>query len=227
MKDLPASLPKGLTIGAVAERHDPRDALVSGSYHKFCELSKGAKVGTSSLRRQAQLLYLRPDLQILPLRGNVDTRLRKVRKEEFDSIVLALAGLKRMGFENEVTEIFPVDVIVPAPGQGILAVECRENDGEINDILYQINHKESNISGSAERAFLSGLGGGCQVPAGCYARITGERINILGLIASPDGSEIIREEIEGSSEIHESLGMELALRILDRGGKEILSRVVN
>jgi hydroxymethylbilane synthase len=227
MKDLPASLPRGLAIGAVAKRHDPRDALVSSSDVKFHELPKGAKVGTSSLRRQAQLLHLRSDIQIVPIRGNVDTRLRRVRSEGLDSAVLALAGLERMGFKNEVTEIFPVDVLLPAPGQGILAVECREDDIEINEILSQINHKDSSISGFSERAFLSTLGGGCQVPVGCYARIKEERINIMGLIASPDGGEIIKEEIEGSLEIHESLGKELALRILNEGGRDILSRLVS
>ena len=226
MKDLPAILPNGLTIGAVAERHDPRDALVSKNDIKFNELPKGAKVGTSSLRRQAQLLHLRPDLRILPLRGNVDTRVRKVRREGLDSAVLALAGLERMGFKDEIAEIFPVDVLVPAPGQGVLAVECREDDREINDIISRINHKESNIGASAERAFLAELGGGCQVPMGCYARIKQDRINILGLIASTDGREIIREEIDGSVEIHQALGRELALRILNKGGMEILSKGV-
>ncbi len=227
MKDLPTPLPRGLTIGAAAERHDPRDALVSSSGAKFYELPKGAKVGTSSLRRQAQLLHLRSDLQIVPIRGNVDTRLRKVRREGLDSAVLALAGLERMGFKNEVTEIFPADVLLPAPGQGILAVECREDDVEIHEMLSQINHKDSSISGFTERAFLSTLEGGCQVPVGCYARIKEERINIMGLIASPDGSEIIKEEVEGSLEIHESLGKELALRILNEGGRDILSRLVS
>jgi len=226
MKDLPTILPNGLTIGAVAERHDPRDVLVSKNDIKFNELPKGAKVGTSSLRRQAQLLNLRPDLQILPLRGNVDTRVRKVRSEGLDSAVLALAGLERMGFKDEIAEIFPVDVLVPAPGQGALAVECREDDREINDIIFQINHKESSISASAERAFLAELGGGCQVPVGCYARIKKDRINILGLIASTDGREIIREEIDGSVEIHQALGRELALIILNKGGREILSKGV-
>ena len=226
MKDLPTILPNGLTIGAVAERRDPRDVLVSKNDIKFNELPKGAKVGTSSLRRQAQLLNLRPDLQILPLRGNVDTRVRKVRSEGLDSAVLALAGLERMGFKDEIAEIFPVDVLVPAPGQGALAVECREDDREINDIIFQINHKESSISASAERAFLAELGGGCQVPVGCYARIKKDRINILGLIASTDGREISREEIDGSVEIHQALGRELALTILNKGGREILSKGV-
>ncbi len=226
MKDLPTFLPHGLTIGAVAKRHDPRDALVSKGDIKFNALPKGAKVGTSSLRRQAQLLYLRPDLQLHPLRGNVDTRVRKVRNEGLDSAVLALAGLERMGFKNEITEIFPVDAIVPAPGQGALAVECRENDRKINDILLQINHKESSISATAERAFLAGLGGGCQVPIGCYAQIKKDRINILGLIASIDGREIIRQEIEGSVATHQDLGRELSLRILKQGGRKILSKIV-
>jgi hydroxymethylbilane synthase len=227
MKDLPTFLPKGLTIGAVAERHDPRDGLVSNGGVKFNDLPRGARVGTSSLRRQAQLLHLRPDLKVVPIRGNVDTRLRKLKTEGLDSIVLALAGLERMGFQNEVTESFPVDVLVPAPGQGIIAVECRENDREVNGMLSEINHKDSWISASSERAFLREISGSCQVPVGCHAMVNQGKIRLLALIASPDGKEIVREEIEGTLESPEFLGKELARRILDRGGKRILSRLVS
>ncbi len=225
MKDVPTVLPGGLIIGAVAERHDPRDALISNGDIRFYELPKGAKVGTSSLRRQAQILYLRPELQIVPLRGNVDTRLRKLKTERLDSVVLALAGLERMGFKNEVTESFPVDVFIPAPGQGAIAVECREDDVEVAQILSKINHEDSRIAASAERAFLEKLGGSCEVPVGCYAVIKRDRIKILGLIASPDGREMIREEVEGPLKNHKASGRELARRILENGGRKILSNL--
>jgi len=227
MKDMPTALPKGLKIGAVAERHDPRDVLVSKDHIKFYELPKKATIGTGSIRRQAQLLCLRSDLRILPIRGNVDTRLKKLRNEGFDGIVLALAGLKRMGLESEVTEAFSAEVLVPAPGQGIVAIECREDDKEINEILLQINHRESEIVASAERSFLERLGGSCQVPVGCYAESKEGRIRILGLIASPDGGEVIRDEIKGSLDDHKSLGKELAERILEKGGERILSSLIS
>lgn len=223
MKDLPTFLPEGLTIGAVAKRHDPRDALVSNGNVKFSELPEGARVGTSSIRRQAQLLSLRPDLEIVPIRGNVDTRVRKLRTDGFDSIVLALAGLERMGLGNEITETFPVDAMIPAPGQGIIAIECRENDKETTRLLSKINHHDSWIAASAERAFLERLSGSCQVPAGCYAEVKEDKIKIISLVASPDGKTIIKEGIEGSSQNHGSIGKELAERVLQKGGSEILS----
>ncbi|MBI2485734.1 MAG: hydroxymethylbilane synthase [Deltaproteobacteria bacterium] len=225
LKDLPTVLPDGLRIGAVGKRHDPRDALVSKEGIRFYEFPKGARIGTGSVRRQAQLLYLRPDLQIIPIRGNVDTRLRKLRNEGFDGVVLALAGLERMGFHNEVTEVFSFDILVPAPGQGVIAVECREYDDEISRMLVQINHEETQIAASAERAFLERLGGSCHVPVGCFAEIKEDSVKILGLIASPDGKQLIREDIEGSVQSHKSLGKELAERILKKGGEEILSRL--
>lgn len=225
MKDLPSTLPVGLKIGAVAKRHDPRDALVSKQGIRFDELPKGARIGTGSVRRQAQLLYFRPDLQIIPIRGNVDTRLRKLRNDGFDGVVLALAGLERMGLESEIAEVFSFDVLIPAPGQGAIAVECRGDDEEINQILLTINHEESEVATSAERSFLERLGGSCHVPVGCYAEVKEVRIKILGLIASPDGKNLIREDIEGSVQNHKSLGKELAERILLKGGEEILSNL--
>ncbi len=225
MKDLPSALPVGLKIGAVAKRHDPRDALVSKEGIRFDELPKGARIGTGSVRRQAQLLYFRPDLRIIPIRGNVDTRLRKLRNDGFDGVVLALAGLERMGLESEIAEVFSFDVLIPAPGQGAIAVECRGDDEEINQILITINHEESEVATSAERSFLERLGGSCHVPVGCYAEVKEVSIKILGLIASPDGKNLIRDDIEGSVQNHKSLGKELAERILLKGGEEILSNL--
>ena len=227
MKDLPTLLSERLTIGAVAKRHDPRDALVSNGDIRFDQLPRWAKVGTSSIRRQAQLLSLRPDLDIIPIRGNVDTRVRKLRADGYDSIVLALAGLERMGLGNEVTEVFPVDAMIPAPGQGIIAIECREDDSEITRLLSEINHNDSWIAASAERAFLEALSGSCQVPAGCYTEVKGDRIKIISLIASPDGKKVIKEDIEGPSQNNKSLGRELAERVLQKGGSEILSALVS
>lgn len=227
MKDLPAILAEGLTIGAVAERHDPRDAFISEGNIGFRDLPHGAKIGTGSLRRQAQILALRPDLQIVPIRGNIDTRLKKLKSEGLDAILLALAGLERIGFGDRITELFPTDVIVPAPGQGIIAIECRTVDTEVREILSQINHTATSITASAERAFLESLGGGCQAPAGCNASIKEDEIHILGLIASPDGKEVIRERVVGKLEDAESMGHELARKLLDTGGKEILSKLIS
>ncbi len=223
MKDVPISLPEGLVIGAVAKRHDPRDAFISRAGIKFDQLPKGAKVGTSSLRRRAQILHIRPDVEVLPIRGNVDTRLRKLKAEGLDSIVVALAGLERLGFKDEITECFSVDVLVPAPGQGAVAVECREDDREIIEMISQINHVDSWIAVSAERGFLEELGGSCEIPIGCHASIRKDRIKILGLIASSDGAQLIREEIEDSVQNYKAAGQGLARRILDKGGNRILS----
>ncbi len=222
LKDLPAILPLELKIGAVTERHDPRDALVSRLTHSFRELPKGARVGTGSIRRQAQLLHFRPDLQIIPIRGNVDTRVKKVRNDGVDGVVLALAGLERLGLQDEVTDIFSFETMVPAPGQGIIAVECRESDEETVRMLIQINHEASSIAAFAERSFLEKLGGSCHVPAGCYAEVKEDSINIIGLVASPDGKKYIREDIIGSLGLSTALGRELADRIIQKGGEGIL-----
>lgn len=225
MKDLPTFLPEGLTIGAVPQRHEPRDALVSNGGIKFYELPKRGRIGTSSLRRQAQILHLRPDIRVFPLRGNVGTRLRKLKTEGLDSIVLALAGLERLGFRDEITECFSVEVFVPAPGQGAVAVECRADDEEMLEMLSRIDHEDSRIAVSSERAFLEGLGGSCDIPVGCNASVRKDRIKILGMMASPDGSEVIREEIEDSVKNYKSAGQELSQRILDKGGRRILSNL--
>jgi hydroxymethylbilane synthase len=226
MKDLPTVLPRGLKIGAVTEREDPRDALLSREGIKFYDLSKGARLGTGSLRRQAQLLGLRPDIEVLPIRGNVDTRVRKLKNSGLDGVVLAVSGLKRMGLENEITEIFSLESLVPSPGQGIIAVESREGDEWLEEIVAEINHEETEIVALAERAFLERLSGSCRVPVGCYAEVIADRIRIAGLIAFPDGIGMIRLESEGSSENPVSLGKDLAERVLESGGKRILSSLV-
>ncbi|MCH8029372.1 MAG: hydroxymethylbilane synthase [Candidatus Dadabacteria bacterium] len=226
MKDMPTDLPEGLKIGAVAKRHSPYDALCTANGTPFAELPQGAKVGTSSIRRQAQLLHSRPDLQITPLRGNVDTRLKKLHTEGLEAVVLAQAGLERMGLSENITEVFTPDVMVPAPGQGTIAIESRVDDNEVDAILAEINDAETLVASETERAFLEWLGGGCQVPVGCHAQIDGDSINMLAIIASPDGKELIREEISGSVTDHRAIGTELADSLLGKGGREILEKLI-
>jgi hydroxymethylbilane synthase len=226
LKDLPTVQPHGLKIGAVSRRHDPRDAVVSNGSLKLTQLKKGSIVGTGSLRRQAQILHHFPDLRIASIRGNVDTRIRKLRNGGFDAVVLAVAGLERLNLVEELTEICPIDFLIPAPGQGILAVECREKDDDLNEILSEINHLDTSIAASAERSFLLRIGGDCNLPAGCYASIKEESLSILGFLASPDGRDIVRKEIQGSLRDHKSLGKELAETILLDGGNKIISKLV-
>jgi hydroxymethylbilane synthase len=223
MKDLPAFLPEGLTIGAVAERHDPRDVLISKRGFGLRELPRGSRVGTGSLRRAAQILSRYPGLKIVPIRGNVDTRIKKLREgDDYDSIILAAAGIWRMGLSHEATEIIPADLMIPAPGQGIIAIECRESDPETLETISEINHTETSVAASAERAFLERLAGDCNVPVGCYAELNGNLIHIRAVLASPDGGTLIREEVKGRVEYSAELGRDLADLVLDEGGREIL-----
>jgi hydroxymethylbilane synthase len=225
LKDLPTVQPDGLKIGAVSERHDPRDAVVSNASLKLVELKKGSRIGTGSLRRQAQILHHFPDLDIASIRGNVDTRIRKLKNGEFDAIVLAVAGVRRLDLAEELTEICPIDFLIPAPGQGILAIECRDDDDDLNEILPEINHLETSIAASAERSFLLRIGGDCNLPAGCYASIKEESLSVLGFLSSPDGADLVRKEIRGSLSNHKSLGKELAEKILSDGGDKIISKL--
>ncbi|MEM4410009.1 MAG: hydroxymethylbilane synthase [Candidatus Caldarchaeum sp.] len=225
LKDLPSHLPEGLHLGGVAKRHSALDALCSREGAVLDALPRGARVGTSSTRRTAQLLAIRGDLRIEPLRGNVDTRLKKLRTLGLDAIVLAKAGLERMGLEGEITEVFPPERVLPAPGQGIIAMEARQNDSFTNSILSLIKDAKAEAEAEAERAFLARLGGGCQVPLGCYSEAEGEEIKIAGLIASPDGREVVRDTIAGSLSDRVSLAIELAERILAAGGDRILSTI--
>lgn len=226
MKDMPAVLPDGLAIGGVPERHDPRDALLTRGGFTLDRLPEGARVGTGSLRRGAQLLSLRPDLEILPLRGNVDTRIWKLREgDEYDAIILAAAGLGRMGLTAEASDIIPPDVMVPAPGQGIIAVEGREDDPWAFEITASITHEDTWTAAVAERAFLRGLGGDCNVPAGAYAEVERRFIRMTGIIASPDGRRIVRETVTGPVREPEELGEGLARILMENGGSEILSEL--
>ncbi|MCK5391818.1 MAG: hydroxymethylbilane synthase [Deltaproteobacteria bacterium] len=226
MKDVPTVLPEGLCIGAVAKRHDPRDVLISKDGLTLSELPEGARVGTGSSRRASQLLHNRPGVKIVSIRGNVDTRIRKLREsDEYDAIVLAMAGLQRMGLGEEVTEIITPEVMLPAPGQGIIAIECREEEVETMGILRAINHRETEYQAISERAFLLRLGGDCNVPVGCYALLSMDSINLRGIISSPDGKVIIKKEANGPVDEVLELGGQLAELILDDGGDKILEEL--
>ncbi len=231
MKDVPTELPEGLHLGAICEREDPRDAFVSrlsdGGFqiNSFRELPEGATIGTSSLRRSCQIKNLRPDLKILQLRGNVDTRLRKLDEGQFDAIILASAGIKRLGHKDRITEYLSTDISLPAIGQGAIGIECRVDDEFINSIISGLNHSETAVCVKAERAFLKRLEGGCQVPIAAHAVLEDSKIILDGLVGSIEGDRIIREQITGNASDAEALGVELAEIILSRGGKEILDEV--
>jgi hydroxymethylbilane synthase len=222
LKDMPTELPEGLMLAAIPEREDPRDAMVGRS---LGSLALKAKIGTSSLRRAAQLRARRPDLNIENIRGNLDTRLRKLDEGQYDAIVLASAGLRRLGCENRITELLDPDVMCPAVGQGALAVETRADGGEAEQFAKQLEHRESRVAVTAERAVLRALGGGCQVPIGAYATVDGEMVQLRAIIVSPDGTEIIRKRASGASRDAEVLGRALGDELLAQGGRQILQAV--
>jgi hydroxymethylbilane synthase len=219
MKDLPTELPEGLAITAVPEREDPRDALIGRRLH---DLAEGSKVGTSSLRRAAQLRALRPDLRVEPVRGNLDTRLRKLEEGRYSAIVLAAAGLKRMGWDDRIAEILSTNYMCPAVGQGALAIETREDGGTL---CRKLDHPATRIAVSAERALLAALGGGCQVPIGAYATLNGVELHLTAVVCTPDEDRLIRRNTSGPVDTAEALGRELADTLLEAGADEILEDV--
>ena len=218
LKDMPTLLPDGLALAAIPAREDPRDALVGS---RLSEIPQGARVGTSSLRRGAQLRHIRPDLDVQMIRGNVDTRLRKLDDGQFDVIVLAAAGLRRLGWEHRIAESLDPSVMCPAVGQGALAIETRVGPS----ICQQLDDAPARICITAERALLATLGGGCQVPIGAYATLTGDALHLQGMIVSPDGSRVIRLEADGLAANAETLGAELGKSLLAAGGRSILELV--
>lgn len=222
LKDLPVENPAGLTIGCIPARAEVRDALISARGYRLSVLPADASVGTSSLRRSAQILSLRPDLRTESLRGNVDTRLRKALDGQYDAIILAGAGLTRLGLDHHVTEWLSLDVMLPAPGQGALAVQCRADDQSTLSLLAKLEDDPTRRAVTAERAFLSELGGGCSVPIAAYA-ISNQTIHLTGLVASPDGKTIIKVSSEGNDAL--GLGFELAQQAVTRGADEILKLV--
>jgi hydroxymethylbilane synthase len=225
MKDMPADIPAGLCIGAIPERENPSDVLISRNGHSFDALPKGARVGSSSLRRGAQIRHVRPDIHVHPLRGNLDTRIRKLQKEDLDAIIVAAAGVRRLGLEAHVTEYLPEAVMLPAIGQGALSIETREDEAS-RRLVAPIDHRETRLAVESERAFLGRLEGGCQVPIAAQGNILKDQITLTGLVAEVDGSVLIRESITGPLDEHRKLGVELANRILDRGGGEILRNIL-
>lgn len=225
MKDVPAQLPEGLDILCIPQREDARDALISREGRSFQNLPFGANIGTASLRRQAQLLQARPDLKIAVLRGNLDTRLRKLREGQFDAIVLAAAGLHRLGWSQTITEYLSSILSLPAIGQGALGIEGRTNDAFVRSILIRLNHRATETTVTAERAFLYRLEGGCQVPIAAHATLSGDQLVLEGLVATVDGKTVIRDQMEGTHQQAHALGVQLAERLLSRGGDKILREI--
>jgi hydroxymethylbilane synthase len=226
LKDMPTKLPDGLCLTAITRRAVVGDAFVSNKYRTFAEMPAGAVLGTSSLRRKAQLLARRPDLDIRDLRGNVDTRLRKLDDGQYDAIILAAAGLTRLGYGDRIKETLPCDFCIPAVGQGALAIECRSDNTEVRNLLEFLNHPETKSCTDAERAFLGLVEGGCQVPIGVHADIANDTMHITAIIASLDGSTLIRDEIDGDPADAIVLGKILGTRMLEKGGREILDAIL-
>ncbi len=222
MKDVPMQLPPGLILPVMGEREDPRDAFVSNQYESLAQLPIGARVGTSSLRRQTQVRALRPDLNLLPLRGNIQTRLAKLDKGEFDAIILACAGLKRMNLTHRIRSFLSVDGSLPAAGQGALGIECREKDEQIQTWIQPLNDRVTSDCVTAERALCRRLGGGCKVPVAAYAEIHGEALVLKGLVANRDGSRILRAHAQGHPDEADHIGKRVAEDLLQQGAEMIL-----
>jgi hydroxymethylbilane synthase len=222
MKDVPAEMPEGFCLAAMLERANHADALVSPDGQQLDDLREGALIGSSSLRRQAQLKLLRPDLHIEPLRGNVNTRLAKLDNGDYDAIILAAAGLERLGLDNRISQVFRPDEMLPAAAQGVVGIECRDDAAELRDILARLNHDASVRTTLAERAIARILEASCQSPVATFASIDGDRMSVTALVAMPDGSRVIRDSVNGNPENAEQLGETLAGRLLDQGAGEVL-----
>ena len=223
MKDVPTDFPEGLGLHCITEREDPRDALISNGV-KFADLPQGAKIGTSALRRQAQLLKVRPDLQMVVIRGNVETRMKKLETEGLDAVILAAAGLNRLGFTDKITELLHIDLSLPAIGQGALGIECDLSNETVKETIAFFNHADTSYAVRAERALLKRCEGGCQVPIAAFGEVAGDQLKLTGFIASVDGSRTLKESIIGPVHECEHLGCELAERLLRNGGTHPLSK---
>ena len=224
MKDVPTEFPEGLGLHCITEREDPRDAVISRGV-KFADLPQGARIGTSALRRQAQLLKLRPDLRMVIIRGNVETRISKLETEKLDAVILAAAGLKRLGFTDQVAEYLPIDISIPAIGQGALGIECRLDNEAIKETIAFFNHPDTAHAVRAERALLWRCEGGCQVPIAAHGVVNGDELTLTGFVASVDGSRSVKASITGPAGEGEKLGIALAEQLLKDGAHEILSEV--
>ncbi|MGA9855396.1 MAG: hydroxymethylbilane synthase [Gammaproteobacteria bacterium] len=225
MKDVPVVVPKEFVIAAVLEREDPRDAFISAGWPSLSALPRGARVGSSSLRRQCQLLRQRPDLSILTLRGNVDTRLRKLEQGDYDAVILAVAGLKRLQLAHKITAVLDVEISLPAIAQGTIGIECRAADQETRHLLAKLNHAPTWQRTLAERALNHGLSGSCNLPVAGYAELDGQRLSLRGRVGLPDGSRIVDGAIQGPATESENLGSRLAADMLGRGAAEVLRQV--
>ena len=226
MKDVPAELPAGFSLMAAGEREDPRDAFVSNDYASLAELPPGAVVGTSSLRRESQLRARFPHLKVEPLRGNVETRLRKLDEKQYAAVILAAAGLKRLGLSHRIRMCLPANESIPAVGQGALGIEFRAERDDIAECLLPLADPATMLAVLAERAFSKRLGGSCEVPLGCYATRDGETLSLTGFVASPDGKRMVRQSLQGKSSQAEKLGTQLAQTLLADGAAEILAALI-
>jgi len=225
LKDLPVTLPSGLRLGAIMVREDPLDALVARDGLQFTGLPTGSRIGTSSLRRQVQLLHRRPDLQIVPLRGNVETRLRKLETLGLDAVVLAAAGLIRLGLQDRITERLQPELSLPAIGQGALAIEIREDDQRVAALVHRLDDRETRLATAAERAFLRRLGGSCVTPIAAFGKIEGESLQLTGMVASLDGKRMVKQVRRGDASAPEEVGYALAEQLLAAGAEEILREI--
>jgi hydroxymethylbilane synthase len=223
MKDVPAVLPKGLSIVSILKREDPRDVFISKKYGSLLQLPKKAKIGTSSLRRQSQLKNFRPDIEVVPLRGNVETRLRKLSSGEMGAIILAAAGMTRLGMSSKITEYLDTSLMLPSVGQGAIGIEIRDIDHETRRLLEFLNHIETAVCVRAERSFMKTLDGDCQAPVAGFAVVDGQTIKMAGMVASPDGRELFRSQEDGSIRDPEAIGEKLAKVLLAQGAKDILA----
>jgi hydroxymethylbilane synthase len=224
MKDVPTEFPEGLGLVCITEREDPRDAVISRGV-KFADLKQGARIGTSALRRQAQLLKVRPDLEMVIIRGNVETRISKLTTEKLDAVILAAAGLKRLGFTDSITEYLDTGLSLPAIGQGALGIECRLDNVAVRETIAFFNHPDTSYAVRAERALLKRCEGGCQVPIAAFGQVNGDQMTLTGFVAAVDGSRSLKESITGPVHACEHLGTELAERLLRNGAREILEEV--
>ncbi len=222
MKDMPAEIPQGLCIGAIPERETPQDVLISKNGHPLSELGAGSRIGTSSLRRASQLLPARPDLVIKPLRGNLDTRLKKLATENLDAVILAAAGVKRLGLEDRITEYLDETIMLPAVGQGALCIEIRQNDSSIEPLVAALDHPQTRTVVMGERAFLNRLEGGCQVPMAACGKVENNTFTLYGLVATLDGATVIKDTLSGPADSSEQIGLDLAERLVSMGAQKIL-----
>ncbi|MBI4268153.1 MAG: hydroxymethylbilane synthase, partial [Chloroflexi bacterium] len=226
LKDMPTETPVGLQVTAVTERDDPRDALVS-RFGRLAELPSGSIIGTSSIRRRLQLAYHRPDLKIVNIRGNVDTRLEKLSRGDFDGIILAAAALVRLGWQDKISDYLPLEHFLPAPGQGVLAVETRSNDDETIRYVSPVNYLPSWQSITAERAFLKALGGGCRTPIAAFGTVNGDVLRLQGMVAATDGKRMLYASEEGIAKFAEDVGLSLADKLLAMGASDFVTGVGN